>query len=312
MAPISTPRHVGIVGVAMAALAVLCAANTGPIRQLKISPDAEFVPLFAGAADGRFDVRLSVQDAYGANVFITNTTSETLNVALPKAAVGVHVLPQFNPGFFGPNNTKPVTGPAITGPNGLYGNQNQNQTGAMNAVSNLAQSVGGPMGPFGILNNGHANQPFPSVPPEWANKPGLEQFQGFAAIPAKKTIQLQMRTVCLNYGRPEPNPGLPYLLTSVEQFSSDPVLASLLENYSPRADQKVVQAAAWHLANGLSWEQLAQLPDRRLRGTGARLFSARQVQSAESLLTSLEQRAAQRALRGEPSRAEVATAGQAK
>jgi hypothetical protein len=285
------------VGVALAAVALLSAANTGPIRQLKIDPAAEIVPLFDGMADGRFDVRVSVQDAYGANVFITNTTAAPLNAALPKAAVAVHVLPQFNPlnpGFFGQGNGLIQQG--FPGQPGLYGGQNQNQTGALNAVSNLAQSVGGPFGPAGILNtgNGNGNQPFgfPSIPPEWADRKVLEQYQGFAAVPVGKTVQLQMRTVCLNYGRPDPNPGLSYVLTSVEKHSSDPALWQLLENYSPRTDQKVMQAAAWHLASGLSWDQLARLPDSRLRGTGARLFNVRQVQTAERLVTALEQQMA--------------------
>ncbi|HUQ72144.1 MAG TPA: hypothetical protein VM165_21640 [Planctomycetaceae bacterium] len=270
----------------LAAVGVLSAANTGPITKLKLDPQAEVVPLFEGRDDGRFDVRMSALNAHQANVVIANKTDAPLTVALPKAAVGVHVLPQFNQanGFF-------------QGPGGQQQGQQQQgqgQNGNMAAIGNTAQSTGGPMS--GVLNTGpgqgqgqNANPfNFPSVPAEWVNKAELASFAGFATIPAGKSIQLQMRTVCLHYGRPEPIAKMTYRLTPVEEFTTDPVLAELLENYSPRTNEDAMQAAAWHVANGMSWDKLAQLPQSGLAATGARLFNRRDVSDAQSLVQHAE------------------------
>jgi len=283
-------RRVAAGCLAVLAAMLLSAANTGPITKLTVAKDAAIVPLFDGMETGQFQVRIAPTDAHKSNVLIANTTAETLNVALPKAAVGVHVLPQLNGGFFNQQGN-------------LFGNnQNQpgnNQNGAMNAITNLAQSVGGPMQPTGVLNIGSNQNTLPgngfsSVPSEWAEKIDTSQYGGFAAVPPGKTIQLQMRTVCLNYGRPEPHSSLPYRLVSIEKYTTDPVLVELLETYSPRIDQQVMQATAWHVANNLNWDQIAQLPDRRLVGTSAKLFTVRQVQTAKSFLQEVEKEAAKR------------------
>ena len=69
---------------------------------------------------------------------------------------------------------------------------------------------------------------------------------------------IKVRTVCLEYGKPEPQPRMPYKLVEAESFSSDPRLLSLLESLGRgEMSQKVAQAAAWHISSGLTWEQLA-------------------------------------------------------
>lgn len=256
---------------------LLSAANSGPITKLKLDPAAEVVPLFEGRDDGRFEVRMSATNAYQANVVIVNKAETPLTVALPKAAVGVHVLPQFN------------------GPNGFFPNNNQGNNagqqgpnGNMAAIGNTAQTVGGPMQTTGIINQGGGPTAnpfgFPSVPAEWADKPEFASFAGFATVPAGKSIQLRMRTVCLDHGRPVPMPRLTYRLMPVEDYTTDPILAELLERYSPRTDQEVMQAAAWHVANGLSWDKLATLSNNGVVTT----FNRRQVNDAKALVESVE------------------------
>jgi hypothetical protein len=267
---------------AAAFVGLLAAANTGPITRLKLDPVAEVVPLFVGRDDGRFEVRMAAINAHQANVVITNMTPGALTVALPKAAVGVHVLPQFNnnTGFLGQQGNFPFGQPQGQPPGG---------NGDMAAINNVAQSTGGSMNPVGVLNgpgNGPTPNPFgfPSIPAEWSGKPDLAAFGGFATIPAGKAIQLQMRTVCLHYGRPEPNPKMTYRLTSVEEFTTDPVLAALLQSYSLRTEKDAMQAAAWHVASDMPWKQLAGLPKSGLVATSAKLFNRRDMADAESLV----------------------------
>ncbi|MDX1968004.1 MAG: hypothetical protein SFV23_12580 [Planctomycetaceae bacterium] len=264
------------------AVTLLGAANRGPIRNLSLDPDADVVPLFNGVAAEQFDVRMSAFDAHHANVVISNLTDSPLTVALPKAAVGVHVLPQFNPngGFF-------------------QGNQGGNLFNGAADGGNQAQSVGGPLQGMGVNNNGPLGnnnifgQGFPSLPAEMAAA-DFKEYGGLATIPAGKSIQLQMKSVCLNYGRDEPRSKLTYRLIPAVAHSSDPLLAELLEGYTDRVDRDVMQAAVWHVANGLSWDQIRQLPDRRIPGVSATLFNRSQVESARKLVAAAEEDAKSR------------------
>jgi hypothetical protein len=255
----------------VAIVTLLSAANTGPITKLTLDPAAEVVPLFDGRDDGRFDVRMTAHNAYRANVVIANQTEEPLTVALPKAAVGVHVLPQFNPSGFLPGASNP------------FGQQSALQNSNVAASGNVAQSTAGPMQSTGLNNGPGQNQNpfgFPSVPAEWKEKPELATFAGFATIPAGKSIQLQMRTVCLDHGRPPPMSRMTYRLTPLDEYTADPVLAELLECYSPRTEQEAMQAAAWHVADGLTWEQLRTLSNNPLSTT----FKLRHVNDARALV----------------------------
>ena len=261
-------------------LVTTVAANRGPIRQLTVKPAAEVVPLFDGLDDGRFDLRMSAANAHHANVVVTNTTSEPLTVALPKAAVGQHVLPQFgaNNGFFGQG--------ASTTSNFGNSTAGSNSTGVAQSIGGGFQGVGFQQAP-GAGNGNGVNvfgNGFPSIPPEMVSDT-IKTYGGLATVPAGQSIQLQMRTVCLNHGRPDPMPLMTYRLVPVESYTNDPVLVELLENFHERVPTNTMQAAAWHVANGLSWERLQQLPNRRVPGSLARYFQSREVADARQLVT---------------------------
>ncbi|MBI1347267.1 hypothetical protein GC163_13390 [bacterium] len=274
----------GVVTLLAISLSLLSAANQGPIRQLTLDPDAAMVPLFDGMESGQFEVRMSAINAYQSNVVIANTGTEAVTVAVPKAAVGVHILPQFG---FG-------NGPGQNQGQGFFSGNNNGQNGQ----AGQAQGVGGTMqgnSPFGQSNgnNNFFGNGFPSVPAEMVT-PDLQQYGGLATIPAGKSILLKMKTVCLSYGRPDPMSKMTYRLVPVEEYSSDPVLAELLESYTERVDRDTMQAATWHVANGLSWDQIRQLPDRRVPGVSATIFTPRDVQSAEQFVTAVTEAAKDR------------------
>lgn len=100
------------------------------------------------------------------------------------------------------------------------------------------------------------------MPTAFAGVPVLAQLMGMGggafSLPPQKTRVLRVTTVCLEHGKPEPSPRLSYKLVELDTFSSDPRLAAVLEQLGRgELSQKVAQAAAWHLANGLSWERIA-------------------------------------------------------
>ncbi len=267
-------------------LTSLPGARPGPIRKLALDPSAPIVPLFDGEAADQFTIRMQPINAFQSNVFVTNNTNAPLNAALPKAVVGVHVLPQFGQGnnFFGQQ--------AANG-NNPFGQ------GQADAGNNLGQGVGGVLGalqPGGMNPNqnpqgqGFLGNGFQSVPPEWSDKEGLDKFAGFVTVPPGKSVQFSLKSVCLNYGRPEPMSKMTYRLIAVDAYSDDPVLAELLESYSPRVDQDAMQAAAWQVTSKMDWKQVSNLPLRSLTATSAKLFQPKDVQMAQKLVEAAKDR----------------------
>ena len=248
-------------------------ASRGAITKLTLNPDAPVVDLFEGKDQGQFDVRLVAMNAHEGRIFITNKTDKPLSVSVPAGLVGVQVHPQFGI-------------PQQGGIGNFFGNGQQNpQQGQQQN-----QSVGGNAGPM----NGNG------VGVGFQNGNGFQngQMQGnglnFFSIPPEKTVQLAFNSVCLNYGRREPHAGLKYELVKADSLTTDPVLLQLLEDYSPRTNREAQQAAAWHLANGLSWDKIAQLKDEKVPGDPRPLFTAQQIQAGRQLAEQAQKKAADR------------------
>ncbi|MGA1619257.1 MAG: hypothetical protein ACO37F_12210, partial [Pirellulales bacterium] len=108
---------------------------------------------------------------------------------------------------------------------------------------------------------------------------------GMFSVPPEKTKVVKVATVCLEYGKDEPSPRLPYRMVRLDSFSEDPALAAIMVALGRgEISQKVAQAAAWHLSSGRSWQQLAAEKIDRAGGVPdlqyfsmAELLAARQV-----------------------------------
>jgi len=109
---------------------------------------------------------------------------------------------------------------------------------------------------------------------------------GVFSVPPGRTMRLNVTSVCLEYGRPEPNSNHRYVIMPVEKYSSNPVFHELLPLFArTRASQRVAQASAWHLANGLTWTELAGLTSVRGRaGVPLPIFSADDLRAARALV----------------------------
>ncbi len=247
------------------ALACLTAAKNAPIRKLTLDPDARIVELFDGLDENVFAARVSAKNEFVSNVFLTNTTDEPLTVAIPKAIAAVHVLKQFQQ----PNNNA----------NPFDGQNNGNGQGS-------GQAVGGQANGFG--NNGF---------PGGNNAQGNQQFPGnnFFSIPPEKTVQFQLKTVCLDHGKPTPRRTMKYVLRRLPEVTANPALQQLLEDFKPgKTDQKALQAAAWHLSNGLSWKSLTAKREVRLALPSKPYFTREQLANAKQMVELVTERAKQR------------------
>ena len=80
---------------------------------------------------------------------------------------------------------------------------------------------------------------------------------------------LQVEMVCLEHGKPDPNPRMKYTIVPLEQFNADPKVNELCKLLADgKVKQNVAQAAAWNIANGVSWHSLAKKYRRESQYTG--------------------------------------------
>jgi hypothetical protein len=180
---------------------------------------AATVDLFDGMKSGDLDVKFFPRNSREAQIVIKNNTDQPLNVHLPDAFAGV-----------------PVLGQAL----GAGGAGNTRTTGT---GSNKNQGVGGG-GPGG------------GVRPLGGNNGGGGAFN----VPPEKVIKVKVAVVCLDHGKDEPNAHIPYEIRPLETYNSDPAVADLCKLLgSAKVDQRAAQAAAWHLANHMTWDELANM-----------------------------------------------------
>lgn len=254
-------RHVALcisvsAGVVVCLVASLAAApRVRPIRKLALDLHARSVELFDGMQDGVLSVRVVPRNEFASRVFITNTSDRPLTVKLPKAVAAVHVLKQFQPGSDAPLSTS-------------LGQTTGTQTGN-------SQGVAGQLNPFG-------QQGFPSG----TGNPFMGD--GIFSIPPTKVVELQLQTVCLDHGKPTPSSKKKYVLIPLRKRVASRELRHLLETVDLRKiDRKAVQAAVWHLSNGLSWQTLARKKVSRARSLGRPSFTPHQLRSACDLVTEM-------------------------
>ncbi|HQU47496.1 MAG TPA: hypothetical protein PK867_32125, partial [Pirellulales bacterium] len=96
---------------------------------------------------------------------------------------------------------------------------------------------------------------------------------GMFNVPADKEGNVRVPCVCLEHGKPEPRPQMTYSIKRVESFTTKPGVAELLTELDPSGmNQRAAQAAAWHLNNGMSWEQLAGKRTERADGSSYPYF----------------------------------------
>ncbi len=196
----------------------------------------ETVDLFPAIESGKLEVRVIPKDSTLCRLWVTNKGDLPLNVRLPEALAAVPVLAQRGqqrPNQGNPSQPLGIGAPLLQGLQGLRGPGNNQPF--------LNPGNAGPMGPF---------------------QPGMNRPNVFGppmfCIPAEKTGQLRLASVCLEHGRPDPKPAIPYELKPIESVTAKPEVHELCRMLGrDEVTQRAAQAAAWHLNNGLSWQQLA-------------------------------------------------------
>jgi hypothetical protein len=74
----------------------------------------------------------------------------------------------------------------------------------------------------------------------------------------ERMMKISVNTVCLEHGKPDPNPKMAYKIVPLEQFTDDPRVRVVCEALGyGQVTQNTAQAAAWHLMDDMSWRELA-------------------------------------------------------
>lgn len=114
---------------------------------------------------------------------------------------------------------------------------------------------------------------------------------GMWNIPPQKVATFKLPTVCLDYGKPDPRPQIPYQIKRIEEHTDNKVVHEIVRALAAGVvPQRIAQLAAWHVANGVSWEELASQSYRHPSGLRAALYSPAEIQAAMQLVTTAEKR----------------------
>ena len=108
---------------------------------------------------------------------------------------------------------------------------------------------------------------------------------GMFSIAPEKVEKFDVPTVCLEHGKGEPHASVTYEIKPLESVTEKPGVRELCQMLgSGKINQRVAQAAAWHLNNDMSWEELAAKKIHHLGGVAnERYFTAAEIQAAMQL-----------------------------
>ncbi|MBS0209683.1 MAG: hypothetical protein JSS27_12105 [Planctomycetes bacterium] len=245
----------------LAALPELEAAAAKP-RARRVNdydPAATTVEMFAAMRDDKISVRLVAKDSTEAKLRITNHTAAPLNVRIPESFAAVHVLAQLG----GPGG-------------GIFGGPMGQGRGAMLGGS---QSLG--MGPN--MQNGAANQ-----------NPGGNPGNIFC-IPPERVGEMPVKAVCLDYGKPDPRSALTYDVRPFDQVTSVSGVAELCAMMAAgKIPRRVAQAAAWHLNNHMTWDEVAKIKINPILADPYSYFDPAEIRAGKQAAEAAQRAAAEK------------------
>ena len=113
---------------------------------------------------------------------------------------------------------------------------------------------------------------------------GMGGGGGFMNVPPEKIGQLKVATVCLDHGKAEPRPAVPYEVKPIESYTDKPEVQELCRMLGTgQINQRAAQVAAWHLNNNISWQDLAMKQLRYANGASVPYFSPQEIRAGMQL-----------------------------
>jgi hypothetical protein len=115
-------------------------------------------------------------------------------------------------------------------------------------------------------------------------------------VPPEKERKVALNTVCLEHGKPDPNPKMAYKIVPLDQFTQDENVHVVCEALGRNlVTQNTAQAAAWHFTDEMSWQELARKNRVESKYTGnIRFFNPIELRAAMALVGEAKRIAASR------------------
>ena len=241
----------------------------------KFNPDHQTVDFFAAIDEGQLEVKVIPRDSKQCSLLIKNLSEVALNVAMPDALAAIPALAQFGNNPMGNNQVG----------NNPFANANR---GAPQQLG-----VGNPFGNRGNMNINNGN-PGQLNQPMQGRRDGRPILAPFNVAP-EKVARLTLPAVCLEHGKKEPRPSMAYTVKPIDAATQTTQAHEICRMLGRgQLDQRVAQAAAWHLVNDLGWEEMAAKRVRIL-GYGHRpFFAAEELTQAKDAVDHAFAAAAQR------------------
>jgi hypothetical protein len=103
-------------------------------------------------------------------------------------------------------------------------------------------------------------------------------------IAPEKVGEIVVATVCLEHGKLEPSKYVTYEVKPLSECTTKPGVAEAIALlHDGKTNQKVAQAVVWHLANGLTWDQLAAKKVNRVGRADTPYYDAMELNAAMEL-----------------------------
>jgi hypothetical protein len=115
---------------------------------------------------------------------------------------------------------------------------------------------------------------------------GMGGGMGMMYVAPQGVAHCKVPTVCLEHGKAEPRPSMPYEIKPIESLTARPAVKELCRLLGTgKINQRAAQAAAWYLNNDMPWAQLANKRTHHANGTIQPYFSQQEMLAAMQLAT---------------------------
>ena len=248
--------------------------------------ETKTVEMFQAMDQGLLTVDFIGKDAKEANLIFKNKGDEPLNVLLPATFGAVPVLAQGMMGMGG-------MGGGGMGGGGMGGMGGGGMGGMMGGggMGGGGQGMGGGMGGGGMGGMGGGGMG--GMGGGGMGGMGGGGMGGMMRVDKDVPRKMTVATLCLNHGKADPNPRMKYKVVRLAEVNDSPVIEEFCKALATgKVSQNTAQAAAWHVANGLTWEELVHKPRVISQYTGVEMFfTGFEVQAAMRLTAAATQEA---------------------
>ncbi|MGM0490611.1 MAG: hypothetical protein ACQESR_28120 [Planctomycetota bacterium] len=227
-------------------------------QSVKTAPAA--VEFFAAMQRGMIDVRVVAHNYSSLAIKVRNATRKPLRVELPATFAAVPA--------------RRVQARQALRMRGMQASLSDGYVQQQANSQGLGGSLGGPWWNRAVARNDQGQNVKKDTP---------RDSQGLT-LAAGRFAQARIPCFCLEYGNPDPNSGIRYVIRPLEELNEHAGVAKLLAEFGQQEmNQYAAQLAAWHMANDVPWKALTKFRFPRTgdrpghRVTQAELVAARKL-----------------------------------